>query len=164
VINYTEKGFGLHKDLANKGVFIEQAQTGEWVSNASDEYTNSLIEAYNPWPVEKAKKFAEINNWFESQVELVLKDIPKIEQNSWHKQVSEARGLQPLSMLIGIASVRGIPVEELVAKVLAKEEAFSNYYALKQGERDRVETLIKALPDEGEYHRLPELWALSCMV
>lgn len=167
MINYQEKGEGLARYLASFDIELAEVYDGvvvRWESNVSFELVNEKIESYNPWPYEKAKKFAEINQWLENQVELVLSDIPKVEQNSWHKQVAEARGLQPLSMLIGIAARRGISVQELVAKVLAKEKAFSDYYALMQGERDRVETLVKAFPDVGEYHRLPELWALSCMV
>lgn len=167
MIEYIDKGAGLSDWLSSHGATLSEIYTdgvAVLVSNKSDDEINALIRAYNPWPFEKAKKFAEINNWLQEQVELILSDIPKVEQNSWHKQVSEARGLQPLSMLLGIAAGRGIAVEELITKVLAKEKAFSDYYAAKQGERDRVETLIKALPDEGEYHRLPELWALSCMV
>ena len=167
MINYIEKGAGLSEWLSSHGATLSEIYTDGvpvLVSNKSDAEINALIQSYNPWPFEKAKKFAEINNWLQEQVELVLSDIPKVERDSWHKQVSEARGLQPLSMLLGIAAGRGIPVQDLVAKVLAKEKAFSDYYATKQGERDRIETLIKALPDEGDYHRLPELWALSCMV
>lgn len=167
MIIYQEKGEGLSHYLAANGVTLSEVYTKDlptvWQANKDDETVNALIEAYNPWTYEKAKKLSEINNWLEDQVELILRDIPKVEQNSWHKQVAEARGLQPLSMLLGIAAGRGITVEELITKVLAKEQAFSDYYSLKQGERDRVETLVKAFPDAGDYHRLPELWALSCM-
>lgn len=165
MINYIEKGEGLTKYLATFGITLSEVYTdgkAVWECNVSADIVNAKIAEFNPWSFEKAKKLVEINEWLENQIELVLKDIPKVEQNSWHKQVSEARGLQPLSMLLGIAAGRGITVQELIAKVLAKEQAFSDYYAAKQGERDRVETLVKAFPDEGEYHRLPELWCLQC--
>lgn len=163
MINYIEKGYGLHKYLADLQYYLEE-QDGVWICNKPDEEVNALIASYNPWPSEKAAKLVEINEWLENQIELVLKDIPKVEQNSWHKQVSEARGLQPLSMLLGIAARRGITVDLLIDKVLEKEKAFSDYYSLMQGERDRVETLVKAFPDEGSYELLPDLWALSCTV
>lgn len=167
MIEYIDKGAGLSDWLSSHGATLSEIYTdgvAVLVSNKSDDEINALIRAYNPWPFEKAKKFAEINNWLQDQVELILSDIPKVERDSWPTQVAEARGLQPLSMLIGIAARRGISAEELVTKVLAKEKAFSDFYADRQGERDRVETLVKGFPDEGDYHRLPELWALSCMV
>lgn len=167
MIVYTEKGAGLGEYLQSFGITLSEVYengAAKWESNAPDELVNAKIAEYNPWAVEKAKKFAEINDWLENQIQLVLSGIPKSEQASWPTQVAEARGVQPLSMLIGIASRRGISVEELKAKVLAKEQMFSDYYSVMQGERDRVETLVKAMPDDGEYHRLPELWALSCTV
>lgn len=168
MITYQEKGEGLTVYLAEKGVTLSEVYTKGgpivWQSNVDDETVNTLIEMYNPWSYEKNKKFAEINEWLENQIQLILKDIPESEQKSWPTQVLEARGLQPLLMLVGIANRRGITVEELKAKVLAKEQAFSDYYSLMQGERDRVETIVKAMPNEGDYHRLPELWALTCTV
>lgn len=167
MINYIEKGDGLGKFLESFGITLSEVYEGgvaRWESNVADELVNAKIAEYNPWAVEKAKKFAEINDWLENQIQLVLSGIPKSEQASWPTQVAEARGVQPVSMLIGIARRRGITVEELKTKVLAKEQMFSDYYSDMQGERDRVEALVKAFPNEGEYHRLPELWELSCMV
>lgn len=170
MINYIEKGEGLGKYLESFGITLSEVYTKtddgfkvEFVSNKPDEEVNQKIQEFNPWAFEKAKKFSEINNWLQDQVEYILSDIPKVERDSWPTQIAEARGLQPLSMLIGIALRRGIPVEDLIVKVLAKEKSFSDFYAEKQGERDRVETLVKSFPNEGDYHRLPELWALSCM-
>lgn len=163
MINYIEKGNSLHDFLASHQCYLEE-RDGVWICNKSDEEVNSLIAAHNPWPSEKANKLAEINEWLENQIQLVLSGIPKSEQASWPTQVAEARGIQPVSMLVGIARRRGISVEELKAKVLVKEQMFSDYYSDMQGERDRVEALVKAFPNEGEYHRLPELWELSCMV
>lgn len=166
MINYIDKGEGLLQHLSSLGVFIY------WLDgniqcvlpeNMTVGGVNTIIQEYNPWPSEKAKKLIEINEWLETQIQLVLSGIPKSEQASWPTQVAEARGIQPISMLAGIARRRGISVEELKAKVLAKEQMFSDYYSDMQGERDRVEALVKAFPTEGEYHRLQELWALSCM-
>lgn len=167
MINYINKGDGLLKLLNNYGVYIYWLD-GEIQCSKPDslsyEEVNSIIDGYNPWAYEKSMKLAEINAWLENQIQLILNAIPKSEQISWSIQVDEATGVKPLRMLLGIAQRRGISVETLIAKVLAKSEAFSDYYSLMQGERDRVEDLVKAFPDEGQYELLPDLWALSCTV
>lgn len=156
-------GYGLTEHLAAHGVLLVQ-RDGAWIAEgATDEQAQALIDAYNPWPVEKARKLQEINDWFASQVAALTAGIPQAEKDSWPVQVNEAYGLRPLAMLPAMAAGRGISVEVLIEKVKAKAEAFSMYYGAIQGERDRVEDLIKSMPDAGEYHRLPELWGLKCM-
>lgn len=165
MIDYVEKGEGLSQFLASFEISLSEVYDNagvRWESNKPDEIVNAKIAEYNPWPFEKAKKFSEINQWLEDRVELILSSVPKVERDSWPTQVAEAHGIRPPSMLVGIAKRRGISVDELIAKVLIKEKAFSDYYADMQGERDRIESLVKAFPDEGDYHRLPELWALKC--
>lgn len=162
MINYIELGIGLHEHLASEGVILEQAQSGEWQANASDERVNNLIASYNPWAVEKAKKLSEINEWLEDQLQLVVAGIPDSEQKSWPTQVDEAYGKRPLRMLIRIAAARGVSTDELIAKVKANAEAYDDRYGELQGLRDKAKQLIKSMPDSGEFNRLPELWAIKC--
>jgi len=162
MINYSELGIGLHEYLAKEGVFLEQSQSGEWLSNASDERVNNLIAAYNPWGASKAKKLIEINDWFQAEVEKLTAGTTQAERDSWSVQVSEAYGYRPISMLAAMAQARGIEVETLVMKVKAKAELFSVLYGRLQGAKDALEDKVKALPDAGELHRLTELWAIKC--
>lgn len=162
MINYIELGIGLHEYLASEGVYLEQSQSGEWQANASDERVNNLIASYNPWGDEKAKKLLEINSWFQSEVEKLTAGTTQVERDSWSVQVSEAYGYRPISMLAAMAQARGIEVEALVMKVKAKAELFSVLYGSLQGAKDALEDKVKALPNEGELHRLAELWALKC--
>lgn len=162
MINYIELGIGLHEYLASEGVFLEQSQNGEWQANASDERVNNLIASYNPWAAEKAKKLLEINNWFQSEVEKLTAGTTQVERDSWSVQVSEAYGYRPISMLAAMAQSRGIDVDTLVAKVKAKAELFSVLYGSLQGAKDALEDKVKALPNDGELHRLPELWTIKC--
>jgi len=162
MINYIELGIGLHEYLAKESVFLEQSQSGEWLSNASDERVNNLIASYNPWGAEKAKKLIEINDWFQAEVEKLTAGTTQVERDSWSVQVSEAYGYRPISMLAAMAQARGIEVETLVMKVKAKAELFSVLYGRLQGAKDALEDKVKALPDAGELHRLTELWAIKC--
>lgn len=177
MINYQEKGAGLGDYLASFNITLSEVYddgTVRWECSVPNgllidgktpaDVVNEKIEEYNPWATEKSKKFNEINEWLENQIALILSDIPQSERSSWPTQVAEARGLQPISMLASIARRRGITVDDLKAKVLYKEQLFSSYYGEMQGERDRIETLVKSFPDEGSYERLPELWSLHCSV
>lgn len=162
MINYVEKGFGLHEHLASEGVYLEQSQDGGWQANASDERVNNLIASYNPWPTEKAKKLLEINDWFQSEVEKLTAGTTQAERDSWSVQVDEAYGIRPVVMLSAMAEARGITLESLILKVKAKAELFSIKYGSLQGVKDALEDKVKAFPDAGELNRLQELWALKC--
>ncbi len=161
MINFQEKGFGLFLYLEQNGVFLEELD-GKWSANAPDDLANQLIDAYNPWGAEKAKKLIEINEWFQAEVEKLTAGTTQVERDSWSVQVSEAYGYRQISMLAAMAEARGIEVEALVMKVKAKAELFSVLYGRLQGAKDALEDKVKALPDAGELHRLAELWAIKC--
>jgi len=162
MISYIEKGIGLHDLLSKEGVQLEQLQSGEWVSTASDERTNSLIASYNPWPVEKAKKLLEINSWLQGEIEKLTAGTTQAERDSWPVQVDEAYGIRPVVMLSAMAESRGIALEALILKVKAKAELFATKYGSLQGAKDALEDKVKALPNAGELNRLQELWAIKC--
>ena len=161
MINYIEKGYSMHDWLQSQSVSLVQ-KDGVWTANVPDEQVNALIESYNPWPAEKVAKLAEVNAWFESAVAQLTDGTTQAERDSWAVQVNEAYEIRPVAMLAAMAAARGIPVEELIRRVKAKSEAFATYYGAIQGRRDALEDQIKAFPNAGEYHRLPELWAIKC--
>ncbi len=162
MINYIEKGIGLHDYLAKEGVQLEQLQSGEWVSTASDERTNNLIASYNPWPTEKAKKLLEINSWFQSEVEKLTAGTTQAERDSWPVQVDEAYGIRPVVMLSAMAEARGITLEVLILRVKAKAELFATKYGALQGAKDALEDQVRAMPDSDNIERLTELWDIKC--
>ncbi len=164
MINYVERGIGLHEYLASEGVFIEQGQDGTWYTNASEERTNNLIASYNPWPTEKEKKLKELNTNFDEAVLSLTKGTTQPERDSWAVQVSEAYGERPLSMLRTMAEARGISVEALAAKVKEKAAAYSAAYGSIQGARDAIEDVIKTYPNEGSYELLQDFWRIKCTV
>lgn len=162
MIHYVEKGIGLHDYLAKEGVQLEQLQSGEWVSTASDERTNNLIASYNPWPIEKAKKLLEINSWFEGEVEKLTAGTTQAERDSWSVQVDEAYGIRPVVMLSAMAEARGITLEALILRVKAKAELFASRYGALQGAKDLLEDQVRAMPDSDNIERLSELWDVKC--
>lgn len=155
-------GRGLSEYMQYNGWFLYQDQTGRFVCEGSGDDPQHLIDAYNPWPYEKASKLTELNAWFESAVSQLTAGTTQAERDSWPVQVNEAYGIRPLAMLPAMATARGITTEQLIEKVKAKAEAFATYYGSLQGRRDALEDKVKAFPDSGDYHRLPELWAIKC--
>lgn len=163
MIKFKNLGFGLFEHLAALGIQLEQVDD-VWQANRAPDEVNSAIEAYNPWPREKAVKLAEVGAWFIAATDQLVADVPQVERDSWPTQVNEAYGIRPLSMLVGMAEERGIPVEDLIARVKTKAELYALNYGRIQGRRDAFEDLIKAFPSEGQIERLPELWAVECTV
>jgi len=165
MINYIEKGYGLHTYLNTQQCYLEE-QDGVWVCNKPDEEVNVLIEAYNPWPKEKAKKFAEIDIDFQHYIDSLTAGWPEGEIKTWSKQEAEALALQDnlqavtptLSM---IALQRGISVSDLASRVLRDAAAFSQASGYYVGLRHKARQLVQAFPDAGDYHRLPELWSIK---
>lgn len=159
-----EQDLGQHLTdyMSENGWFLYQNQDGEFICEGEGEDPQLLIDSYNPWGAEKTKKLLEINSWFQSEVEKLTAGTTQAERDSWSVQISEAYGHRPISMLAAMAEARGIEVETLVMKVKAKAELFSVLYGSLQGAKDALEDKVKALPDEGELHRLAELWAVKC--
>lgn len=166
MINYIEKGFDLHTHLSENGCLIEQQQDGTWTSNLSDEDTNNLMESYNPWVKEKANKFAEIDKDFQRYIDGLTAGWPEGEIKTWNKQEAEALALQSNPQAITptltmIATQRGLTVPELASRVLRDATAFSQASGYYVGLRHKARQLVQALPDAGDYHRLPELWSIK---
>lgn len=165
MINYIEKGYAMHEWLSSQGVNLVN-RDGVFVSNAPDEQVNQLIAGYNPWPAEKAVKFAEIDSDFESAVSSLTAGWPQHEIQTWSKQEAEARAFtanpaSPTPMLATIASTRGLTVAELAQRVIRDADAFTNASAYYVGLRHKARQRVQALPDSGAIDILPELWAIK---
>ena len=166
MINYIEKGFGLHEYLLKNGCHLEQNQDGTWVSNLPDDITNELITDYNPWIIEKAKKLVEIDEVFQKTIDSLTSGWPEGEIKTWERQEKEALLLQSnptaaTPFLATVASQRGITVAELATRVIRDSIAFSNASAYYVGLRHKARQLVQALPNESSYERLQELYAIK---
>lgn len=166
MINYIEKGFGLHEYLLKNGCHLEQNQDGSWVSNLPDEVTNDLMNAYNPWTIEKANKFSQIDTAFQKAIDSLTAGWPEGEIKTWERQEKEALALQnnplsPTPFLTTVANQRGITVAELATRVIRDSIAFSNASAYYVGLRHKARQLVQALPNEGSYERLQELYNIK---
>lgn len=165
MIQYIEKGYGLHQWLAAQDIELRNVD-GVWAANVPDEQVNQLIANYNPWTTEKAAKFAEIDADFDTAVASLTAGWPQHEIQTWNKQEAEARALTanpaaPTPMLSTIAATRGITAAELAQRVIRDADAFTAASAHFVGLRHKARQLVQAMPDSGETSRLPELFAIK---
>ncbi len=169
MIKYIEKGEGLSNYLASFGIELAEVYNGGiavWQSNVSDDLVNAKIQEYNPWTIEKAHKYAEIDAAFQQAVDNLTAGWPEGEIKTWSKQESEALALQanPAAItptLSMIAAQRGITVAELANRVLRDATAFSQASGYYVGLRHKARQKVQSLPNEGSYERLQELQAIK---
>lgn len=157
-------GYGLTTYLQSLGYSLTQRGNDWYLEGATTEAeAQALINSYNPWPVEKANKLAEINESFVQQTDFLTQGATEAEQKSWSIQKAEAENYpdKPCKSLQILADVRGIPIDIMVAKVLEKSEMYNTAYFTLQALRDKAEDKIKAMPNSGSYEKLPELWAIK---
>lgn len=160
---YCDLGYGLSKYMEDRGWFLYQDQDGNHICEGYGQDPQMLIDSYNPWPIEKAIKFAEIDEAFQSKIDSLTAGWPEGEIKTWTKQETEAILLQSnpnavTPTLSIIAATRGISVTELASRVLRDAALFTQATAYYVGLRHKARQKVQALPDTGEYHRLSELY------
>lgn len=78
-----------------------------------------------------------------------LDGVPQFERDSWAAQALEAQAWAtdknaPTPILAGIARARGVPLDDLRAKALAKSNAYTALTASVAGQRQALEDQIRA--------------------
>ena len=81
-----------------------------------------------------------------------LDGVPQFERDSWAQQSLEAQAWAtdknaPTPILAGIAQARGVPLDDLRAKALAKTNAYTALTASVAGQRQALEDQIRAAED-----------------
>ena len=81
-----------------------------------------------------------------------LDGVPQFERDSWAAQALEAQAWAAdkqasTPILAGIARARGVPLDELRAKALAKSNAFTALTASVAGQRQAIEDRVHAAAD-----------------
>lgn len=160
-------GYGLTEYVENIGYSLCQRGT-TWHLDGPDTASEAqaIIDLYNPWPTEKARKLAEIDADFAAATDSMTSGWPQHEIQTWNKQEAEARTFivdpdMPTPMLSTIAATRGLTVAELAQRVIRDANAFTNASAYYVGLRHKARQMVQAMPDSGETERLSELWAIK---
>ena len=97
----------------------------------------------------KAEKLAEINAAFDSVASALTATYPERELLTFDQQVSEATAYladatAACPMLAPLAQARGVALDDLCHRVLAKHQAFSTATGMLMGQRQALEDRVDA--------------------
>lgn len=135
MINYVEKGMGLHHAISEAGHALWEID-GEWKAD-NPEAVQAIIDSYTPGAFE----LDAINAACEECLKALCKEYPPMEMSSWAKQEKEAReggGLFTQSL----ANERGIPLSLLCEKIISKADSFATVSGRLIGLRQQLERRI----------------------
>lgn len=124
-------------------------RNGEWV-NVPDP---TLEEA-------KTAKLKEINDTCDSILNGAVASYPESEVLTFDQQVDEVRRFRETEdvadapLLNALAQARGITLEDLISRVMAKRQAFSVLSGYVIGQRQALEDRLDALDDVAEVQAL----------
>ena len=148
MINYIEKGDGLHAKIAKAG-FMLREENGDWISS-DDAAVQAIIDGYSLTDA-KAHKAAEITAFAKEQFDKAIAGISAGEMAGWPILRAEALAYTASGdeadcpSIVQEAADRGITVETLVAKVNANAAYFNGLRAKIAGasgkHRDAVNEL-----------------------
>jgi hypothetical protein len=113
-----------------------------------------------------AARIIAINSASELAIAAITAGYPESEIKSWDKQEAEARAYtadpaSPSPLLTALAAARGLMVDELAARVIAKADAFAAAAGAIIGKRQALEEQINAIAadaalTDGEKHQAIE--------
>lgn len=134
MINYTEKGIGLHDRIAKAGHSLERVNN-EWVAS-DDAAVQAIIDGYSLVDL-KAELLTNIDELAKAKRDAVVANISPAEMASWSIKRAEASAYNgqdsSVPFLAAEAAARGVPASALVDKVLAKGAALSGLEAVISG-------------------------------
>ena len=108
------------------------------------------LAEYNKPENARIRKYAEINEGCQAALAALTATYPDRELLTFDKQEAEARAYlsDPSSAITAIAQGRGIPVDELAQKIIAKADAFALASGTLIGQRQWYEDALESLgPD-----------------
>ena len=120
---------------------VEQGYDGNWYKKG--------FAPKQPLEEAKALKLAEINAACDSILKTAVKTYPDTEVMTFDQQVKEAEAYiadpsSPVSLLVSLASARGIELADLVERVMAKHQSYSLLSGAVIGQRQALEDRLNA--------------------
>lgn len=106
MLNYVEKGEGLHRAVRTAGHWLE-CRNGIWVSS-DDVAVQAIIDGYNPLPDYKAAKIAAIRLEGLRRIQLVLPAIENFDELKLLREILLSIKATSLQLTADITRVRDI--------------------------------------------------------
>ena len=148
MINYLEKGYGLHIAIMRAGHHIEQINN-QWVANDVGA-VQAIINAY-PLSATKAEVIAAINDLAKQKFDAAVAGISAAEMSGWSILRAEAIAYGVSQYEADCPSIaaesvsRGVSVAALVAKVNANAAGFNALRAAIAGASGKHRDAVAAL-------------------
>lgn len=148
MINYIEKGPGLHRAIAAAGYSLEQRDR-VWQSS-DDEAVQLIVDGYT-LDQAKGERMRESLMIAKRMRDAVVADISSGEMASWHIKRAEAHAYATSGnaadapLLLAEAQARGITLDAMLAKVSANAQRFQAAEAAIGGADGRHRDAIAAL-------------------
>ena len=126
----------------------------EWLAQRQAEADAAEQVRLNDPVLARNEKYAEINNGCQTALSALTLTYPDRELLTFERQEREARALlagdsaTDVAHITAIAQGRGIPVEELAQKIIAKADAFALASGLLIGMRQKYEDQLNALGED----------------
>lgn len=148
-IQYTEKGFGLHRAISDAGHWLRQVD-GVWLSS-DDAAVQAIIDGYT---LDQAKQARcnEVIAFATAKFDKAIESYSRGELARWSTLRDEAdaymaNGAAAIPRIANEASIRGITVDALVAKVRANATQFDGLGDQIAGMSGKHRDAISALGD-----------------
>lgn len=148
MINYTEKGYGLHEAIKDAGHFLRQ-ENGEWVSS-NDTAVQAIIDGFS---ISDAANFVSglIDDKAKSLRDKFSKKVSASEMAAWASKKLEADKFQvsknnaDAPTLVIEAGFRGVTVQNLVNKVISNFDTTSQRESRISGVAGKHKDAVKSL-------------------
>lgn len=141
--------------------YVESHEYGYWNKPMADAQQKEVVAYYQNWSIPeeapesltleeaKAQKRLEIDEQYSAVLQTILQHYPDAETKTWDKQEQEARAYMadstsPTPILSEIANARDMALDDLVAKVILKADAWIKLSGAATGKRQRYESQIEA--------------------
>ena len=121
------------------------------------------LAEYNKPENVRIRKYAEINEGCEAALAALTATYPDRELLTFERQEREARALlagdsaTDVAHITAIAQERGIPVEELAQKIIAKADDFALASGLLIGMRQKYEDQLNALGEDATTAQIKDI-------
>jgi hypothetical protein len=147
MINYTEKGYGLHLRITQTGHVLHE-ENGVWLSS-NDAAVQAIIDSYTLADAQNYK-CAEVEAKAKALRDTAIKTVSAGEMASWPIKLAEARAFgadanASCPMLSAEAAARGVTLAQLVDRVNANATGFAWLESTISGMNGKHRDAIKAL-------------------
>lgn len=106
----------------------------------------------------KAARLQRLNNETDQLLARLAADCPEREVLSWDQQLLEAQDdTSPRPLLTAMAAARGIELDDLVQRVLAKAQLYAMASGAILGARQKLEDTLEQADTLDALHQLPSL-------